>query len=90
MALDRNNYQIPDAWNAVSCQRSPNICHILSRKKRCRFGQEDVQAAGGGVLVVGDQLLTYVSGRSKAMKLLQTGLLTLRRDGCKMLTLSRF
>ena len=51
-----------------------------------------MQAAGGGVLVVGDQLLTYVSGRSKAMKLLQTGLLTLRRDGCKikMLTLSRF
>ena len=49
-----------------------------------------MQAAGGGVLVVGDQLLTYVSGRSKAMKLLQTGLLTLRRDGCEMLTLSRF
>ena len=57
-------------------------------ERRCE--QEDVQAAGGGVLVVGDQLLTYVSGRSKAMKLLQTGLLTLRRDGCKMLTLSRF
>ena len=49
-----------------------------------------MQAAGGGVLVVGDQLLTYVSGRSKVMQLLQTGLLTLRRDGCKMLTLSRF
>ena len=41
----------------------------------------DVQSAGGGFLVVGDELFFYGSGRSPSMSVDSTGLWTLRRDG---------
>ena len=46
----------------------------------------NVQSAGGGCLIVGDQLYFYVSGRagvkgSKASGVCTTGLATIRRDG---------
>jgi hypothetical protein len=51
----------------------------------------NVQSAGGGCLIVGDQLYFYVSGRSgvpgtNAPGLCSTGLATLRRDGFASLT----
>ena len=45
------------------------------------WNQADVQSVAGSFIVVGDELYSYVSGRSENMQLGQTGLLTLRRDG---------
>ena len=47
------------------------------------WNAEDVQSSGGGVVIApdGEQLYTYVSGRSQRMKKLQTGMLSLRRNG---------
>jgi len=41
----------------------------------------NVQSAGGGCLVVGEELRFYVSGRGAGQKVNSTGLATLRRDG---------
>ena len=47
------------------------------------WNAEDVQSSGGGVVIApdGQQLYTYVSGRNQRMQKLQTGMLSLRRDG---------
>ena len=47
------------------------------------WNAEDVQSSGGGVVFApdGEQLFTYVSGRNQRMQKLQTGMLSLRRDG---------
>eukprot|EP01052_Picozoa_sp_SAG31_P015861 SAG31_NODE_1032_length_10231_cov_3.718417_1_plen_292_part_00 len=53
------------------------------RNNGSAWNAEDVQSSGGGVVFApdGQRLYTYVSGRSQRMRKLQTGMLSLRRDG---------
>lgn len=47
------------------------------------WNAEDVQSSGGGVVFSpgGEKLYIYVSGRNQRMRKLQTGMLSMRRDG---------
>jgi len=64
-----------DGWSWHRPDRRA-FCGVSESPDAWNYG--NVQSAGGGCLVVDEQLYFYVSGRAK---LLTTGLATLRRDG---------
>ncbi len=72
-----------DGWNWSRPDRRP---FRPVSDKQGDWNANNVQSAGGGFLVVGDELYFYVSGRSgvpgsNKAGILTTGLATLRRDG---------
>ncbi len=71
-----------DGWNWHRPDRRP-FCPVSDRQGD--WNANNVQSAGGGCLVVGDQLWFYVSGRAgkfgRPEGTCATGLATLRRDG---------
>jgi hypothetical protein len=72
-----------DGWHWSRPDRRP-FCNVSDRQGD--WNANNVQSAGGGFLVVGDELYFYVSGRSgrpgtNQAGTLTTGLATLRRDG---------
>jgi hypothetical protein len=77
-----------DGFNWVRPTRGggPNNAFIPASALPNTWNGYNTQSAGGGFLVVGDQLYFYFSGRSSphsldASSIRQTGLATLRRDG---------
>jgi hypothetical protein len=78
-----------DGFNWVRPTRGagPNNAFIASTDLPNTWNGYNTQSAGGGFLVVGDQLYFYFSGRNSphnlesGSTLRQTGLATLRRDG---------
>lgn len=72
-----------DGWHWFRPDRRA-FCPVSDRQGE--WNANNVQSAGGGFLVVGDQLFFYVSGRTgrpggNKAGALTTGLATLRRDG---------
>jgi hypothetical protein len=72
-----------DGWHWSRPDRRP-FCPVSDRQGD--WNANNVQSAGGGFLVVGDELYFYVSGRTgrpggNKAGTLTTGLATLRRDG---------
>src|SRR4029434_5390312 len=72
-----------DGWHWSRPDRRP-FCPVSDQQGD--WNANNVQSAGGGFLVVGDELYFYVSGRSGRPRgtkpgTVSTGLPTLRRDG---------
>ncbi len=64
-------------------ERQDHHPFIVEQQEKGAWNWGNIQSAGGGFLVVGDQLYFYVSGReqSRTAGRNSTGLATLRRDG---------
>jgi hypothetical protein len=74
-----NNVSVGFSRDGFSWDRSDRVPLVDVSEDSRAWNYSNVQSAGGGFLVVGDQLYSYNSGRQPTAN--STGLSTIRRDG---------